>query len=80
MSPTVFRYKKYRFFFFSLEEKRIHIHVEYTGAGDAKFWLTPKIGLAENHGLDIRKINEAKKIIEERKDEIEKAWKKHFGN
>ena len=80
MSPTVFRYKKYRFFFFSREEKRIHIHVEYPGEGDAKFWLTPKVELAKNNGLDTRKINEAKKVIEERKDEIEKAWKKHFGN
>ncbi len=28
MSPTVFRYKNYRFFFFSREEKRRHVHVE----------------------------------------------------
>jgi hypothetical protein len=28
MSPTVFKYKNYRFFFFSLEEKRIHVHVD----------------------------------------------------
>ena len=80
MSPTVFRYKKYRFFFFSLEEKRIHIHVEYTGEGDAKFWLNPTVELAVNHGLKKPRLNEAKKVIEERKDEIEKAWKKHFGN
>ena len=26
MSPTVFRYKGYRFFFFSREEVRMHVH------------------------------------------------------
>ena len=80
MSPTVFRYKSYRFFFFSREEARIHIHVEYRGEGDAKFWLTPAVKLADNHGLNKRKLIEVQKVIEIRKDEIEKAWKKHFKN
>jgi hypothetical protein len=40
MSPTVLREKGYRFFFFSKEEPRCHIHVEARG-GEAKFWLEP---------------------------------------
>jgi len=50
MSPTIFREKGYRFFFFSREETRMHVHV-YCGDGEAKFWLAPEIELARNHRL-----------------------------
>jgi hypothetical protein len=36
MSPTVFRWKGYRFFFFSREEERKHVHVTCAD-GEAKF-------------------------------------------
>ena len=77
MSPTVFRYKGYRFFFFSREENRMHIHV-YSADGEAKFWLEPVIALENNYGFNIKQLREIQKIIEEHKDEIEKSWKKHF--
>lgn len=50
MSPTVFRYKGYRFFFFSREEERMHIHVS-SDSGEAKFWLEPSVSLAKDYGL-----------------------------
>ena len=78
MSPTVFRYKNYRFFFFSREEPRMHVHVECP-EGEAKFWLEPVVALVEHAGLSERKLQELQKIIERRKDEISKAWHKHFG-
>lgn len=77
MSPTVFRYKNYRFFFFSREEKRVHVHVSAPD-GEAKFWLEPIVSLGENHGLSSKQLKELQKIIEDRKDEITEAWKKHF--
>ena len=77
MSPTVFRVKNYRFFFFSREEKRMHIHAECPD-GDAKFWIEPAVVLAEYRGLTKKRLNELQKIVEDRKDEIAKAWKKHF--
>ena len=40
MSPTVFREKGYRFFFFSREETRAHVHV-ICGDGEAKFCWHP---------------------------------------
>ena len=49
MSPTVFQEKGFRFFFFSKEESRKHVHV-YCGDGEAKFWLEPTTELAENYG------------------------------
>jgi len=38
MSPTIFREGPFRFYFFSREETRMHVHVHAT-AGEAKFWL-----------------------------------------
>jgi len=40
MSPTIFQFRKFRFFFFSREEPRMHVHVR-TPDGEAKFWLEP---------------------------------------
>lgn len=77
MSPTIFRHKAYRFFFFSREEKRMHIHV-FCADGEAKFWLEPLISLARNHGLSSRQLNELKEIIEEKKDDIIEEWNRHF--
>jgi hypothetical protein len=47
VSLTIFRYRSYRFYFFSREEARMHVHVISPG-GEAKFWLEPKIELAVN--------------------------------
>jgi len=77
MSPTVFRWKGYRFFFFSREERRRHVHV-CCADGELKFWLEPEISLAENYGLRQGEITQLKRIVEARKDAIEKAWKDHF--
>lgn len=77
MSPTVFRYKGYRFFFFSREEERMHIHVS-SNSGEAKFWLEPSVSLAKDYGLSQKELRDIQKIIEERKDEIKSSWRKHF--
>lgn len=77
MSPTVFNYRGYRFFFFSREEKRMHIHI-HCSEGEAKFWLEPKIELAKNFGLSNHQLLSIQIVIKERKDEIAEAWKTHF--
>ncbi|MCK4558480.1 MAG: DUF4160 domain-containing protein [Calditrichia bacterium] len=79
MSPTVFRYKNYRFFFFSREERRIHIHV-YCSEGEAKFWIDPEVEIARHYGLSKQQLSEIKKIIEDKKDEINSSWNRHFRN
>ena len=78
MSPTVFRWKEYRFFFFSREEERPHVHVWCPG-GEAKFWLEPKVAIANNYGLSDIQVNQVRKVVEDRRDEIAKAWREHFG-
>ena len=77
MSPTIFRDGKYRFFFFSREEERIHVHV-VSPEGEAKFWLEPTVALADYVGLNRRQLLRLQKIVENRKNEIINAWKDHF--
>jgi len=51
MTPTVFNEDGYRYFFFSREESRMHVHIT-SGDGEAKFWLEPDIELANNDHLN----------------------------
>jgi hypothetical protein len=77
MSPTVFRHGGFRFYFFSREEERVHVHVHHA-TGEAKFWLEPTITLAQNFGLSQRNIAAALRLVVEHEDEIRAAWRKHF--
>ena len=78
MSPTVFRAKGYRFFFFSREERRLHVHVQ-SADGEAKFWIEPGIELAESCRLRNDQISGVLDLIQEHEDEIRAAWRRHFG-
>ncbi len=78
LSPTIFRAGGFRFYFFSREETRPHVHV-YSERGEAKFWLDPSVELAKNSGMTTRQIRAAKTLIEEHEDEIRSAWQTHFG-
>ena len=77
MSPTVLRRGGYRFYFFSREETREHVHVHHAD-GEAKFWLEPRLELAENHGLSRQRLARALRLVEENEHEIRRAWKGHF--
>ena len=57
MTPTVFRERGYRFFFFSREEARMHVHV-ISAEGEAKYWLEPEIELARNYRYSNRQLRE----------------------
>jgi hypothetical protein len=77
MSPTVFKWKGYRFYFFSREETRPHVHV-YCSEGEAKFWIEPTVEMAGNHGLSAAQLTEVKRTVETRKNDILDAWRNHF--
>lgn len=79
MSPTVFKYKNYRLFFFSREESRKHIHI-FSPDGEAKFWIEPNVELSQNIGFSDKQIAELRCIIEEHLKEITDAWKNHFNH
>jgi len=78
MSPTVFRLHGLRFYFFSREEPRAHVHV-HGEEGEAKFWLEPEISLARNEGFPVWQLKKIQEIITDRQDEIRRAWNQHFG-
>jgi hypothetical protein len=69
MSPTVLRVRGYRFYFYSSEETRPHIHVRYAG-GKAKFWLTPNVALSGRSTLRKPQRRTARRLIEEHRDEF----------
>lgn len=77
MSPTVFREGPFRFFFFSREELRIHVHV-IAPDGEAKFWLEPEVALASSSGLAAKDLGRLGALVRERKKEILDAWHRHF--
>ena len=77
MSPTIFREGGFRFYFFSREETRMHVHVQSQN-GEAKFWLEPKLALAQSVGLTKHEINEAFRLVQEHQNDVRSAWLKHF--
>ncbi len=79
MSPTIFRAYGYRFFFFSREETRKHIHV-LSAKGEAKFWLEPEIELAKNCHYSRKQLRTIERLIEEHYHEIISAWQRHFAD
>lgn len=79
MSPTIFQERGYRFFFFSREEPRMHVHI-HCGHGEAKFWMEPEIELAQNYGLTSTDLRAVERLIREHEDEIKRAWQAHFGH
>jgi len=77
--PTVLKIGSYRFFFFSREETRMHIHISCPN-GEAKFWLLPEIELARNYKLSKIQLKEIEKLIEENYDDFKDAWNRYFPN
>lgn len=56
----------------------MHVHV-VCADGEAKYWLNPNIELAKNYGLSRPQLKDIERLIEEHYDELQGAWKKHFG-
>ena len=78
--PKVFEAEGYRGFFYSNEGsplEPIHIHVE-KGQGEAKFWMTPKIKLAESYDMKVSELSRAQKLVMKHRQEILDSWHRHF--
>ena len=57
----------------------MHVHV-YCADGEAKFWLTPEIELAQNYRLSRKRLKEIEQLIEGHIDELKAAWNRHFNS
>ena len=77
--PTVLKIGPYRFYFFSREESRVHIHVSCAD-GEAKFWLEPELELATNHKLSRVQLKQIEQLIEEHYGDFRNAWNHYFKN
>lgn len=78
--PAIFRYKGFRFFFYSNEgspREPIHVHVLGEG-GEAKFWLKPQVRLAASDGLNAKTLRELTGVVESNAPLIERTWNEYF--
>ena len=78
--PTVFRYKGYRFFFYSNEgypPEPLHIHVIKSGCV-AKFWLDPEVSVAKSYRMKSPELAMLSKVVKERSDLIREVWNEYF--
>ena len=75
--PTVFRHDDFRFFFFSREETRRHIHVSSSN-GEAKIWIEPDVSVAKVVNLSQQEVNKIISLVNENLEIINEHWNKHF--
>ncbi len=78
--PVVFRYKGYRFFFYSNEGdplEPLHIHVRKAEAS-AKFWLEPDVTVAESYAMKSSELRELMDVAIQNKERIERYWNEYF--
>ena len=79
--PEVFRWKGFRFFFYSNEGKpreACHVHVE-NADGEAKVWLDPQVRLASSTGLKSQDLLAILAVVSERETQIREKWDEYFG-
>lgn len=75
--PTIFRWKGFRFHFFSNEGMEPpHVHVR-RGEDSCKFWLRP-VGLGYNHGMTTREVADLERIVVDHAEEFERKWHEYF--
>ena len=80
--PTIFRYRGYRFFFYSNEgepREPLHIHV-IKGGNIAKFWLEPEISVVQSYGMTPAELTKLAKLVDSHRDLIRKAWNEYFNS
>jgi Domain of unknown function (DUF4160) len=78
--PVVFRYRGFRFFFYSNEgSPREPVHVHVMGAeGEAKIWLRPEVRVAFSDGLNASTLRELLGAASQNAELIERAWHEYF--
>ena len=78
--PVVLRFDGYRFYFFSNEgrpREPMHVHVR-KAERVAKFWLEPEVRPAGSYRMKSAELFRLKRVIDENKELIRRAWHEHF--
>jgi hypothetical protein len=79
--PVVFRYKGFRFFFYSNEgnpREPVHVHVR-AGGNEAKIWLEPQVRVATSYGFDAGTLRELVEVTQANRELIQRTWHDCFG-
>ena len=77
---VVFRYKGFRFFFYSNEgspREPVHVHVR-SGSSEAKLWLESQVRVAASFGFDAGTLRELVEVAQSNRVLIERAWHEYF--
>jgi hypothetical protein len=77
-NPLVFSAHGFRFFFYSAEERRAHVHVKPGPGAEAKFWIEPAVEPADDFGLTPAQLRDMRTLVDEHLGEIRSAWAKYF--
>ena len=78
--PTIFFHRGMRFHFFANEgrpREPMHVHVERADA-EAKVWVQPQVSIASNFGYNRAEMSLIVRVVQNRRDEIEKVWNEFF--
>ena len=75
--PTIMIIYGFRFFFYSNEETRMHVHIERQNR-EAKIWLDT-FEVAYNRDFRDVELNKIIKIVRQHEKTFKKAWNSHFG-
>lgn len=75
--PTIFRWKGFRFHFYSNEgHEPPHVHIR-RAEDSCKYWLDP-VQLAYNDGMRTSEISDLEAIVREHRDEFLRKWDEYF--
>jgi hypothetical protein len=80
--PELFRYKGYKFFFYSNEgdpPEPLHVHVR-KGEENAKLWMDPQVRIAYSYKIDRSMLRELIVVAQENRELIERRWHEHVGD
>jgi hypothetical protein len=76
--PTIYRWKGFRFHFYSNEgNEPPHVHIR-RGEDSCKFWLCP-VSMVYNEGMRAGELRDLEQVVLEHRDEFERKWHEYFG-
>lgn len=77
--PTIYRWKGYRFHFYSDEgHEPPHIHIRHA-ENSCKYWLDP-MSLAYNDGMKSSELTALEEIIKDHREEFIEKWNEYFAS
>jgi len=77
--PEVFRFLRFKVFFWMNEEPRMHVHVESPDGEAVKVWLEPEVKAGLSKGLKAHEVARIVKAVEKNRVKCVRAWRAYHG-